>query len=352
MSTINPVAVLQATGVAAVDLFLRTYADFVALFESEELAKALQDELGFVGVSEKTRKSMSIENFFQDIERLCYDLLERGALAKIQRFGITPEAQVQMTRLENSARGIPRGATGGKRTSQAIDAPEEPVSKWASLTNEQFARMSSSEVKRLRQTDPEFVAAVNRLADEDVAKGPAADSTGRVYLKMEDGRFFESFKTGQPQFTSSFHNRAHMTYPEANRIITMLAQRGFVLEAYEMGNGALTNVAPSVRTPVEEPVQVTKKWRFVDSGLFTQGNNQRRVPNGQFVLKAGENLYVGSILDSEAVVKTVSQIGNGKRFTHLQSAIAAAESFDLVVCICDHNGNQVSSEKIKYAAGV
>src|SRR6266853_1442434 len=108
MSTISPLAVVQATGVAAVDLFLRTYADFVALFDSEELAKAIQDELAFVGVSEKTKKSMTIENFFQDIERLCYDLLERGALAKIQRFGISPEAQAQIQRLENSARGIPR----------------------------------------------------------------------------------------------------------------------------------------------------------------------------------------------------------------------------------------------------
>jgi hypothetical protein len=354
MSTISPLAVVQATGVAAVDLFLRTYADFVALFDSEELAKALQDELAFVGVSEKTKKSMTIENFFQDIERLCYDLLERGALTKIQRFGITPEAQAQMTRLENSARGIPRGATGGKRnSSQSTDAQQEPVSKWATLTNEQFNRMSSSEVKRLRQTDPDFREAVERLAQEDAAAGPALDSTGKVYLKRADGHFFQEWKYGQSVWSPSFDLRAYMDYSEAHRIITVLRERGIEAQAFEMGNNSLTDVAPKAFKPLETSVTTTpKKWRFVDSGLFTQGNNQRKVPNGQFVLKAGENLYVGSIVDSEAVVKTVSQIGNGKRFTHLQSAIAAAESFDLIVCICDHNGNQVSSEKIKYAAGV
>jgi hypothetical protein len=347
MSTINPVAVLQATGVAAVDLFLSSYADFVALFDSEELAKTLQDELALVGVSEQTKQSITIENFFKDIERLTYDLLERGALRKIQRFGITAEAQAQIQRLENSARGIPRGATGGKRT-QSTDAPEEPVSKWVSLTNEQFNRMSSSEVKRLRQTDPDFLAAVERLAQEDVTKGPAADSTGRVYLKRADGQFFQEWKYGQSVWTPSFDLRAYMIYTEAHRIITTLRERGIEAQAFEMGNNSLTDVVPKTVAPVEKKAS-TKTWRFEDSGLFTAGNNQRKVPQGQFVLKAGDNLYVGSINDNDAVIKTVTQIGNAKRFTHLQSAIAAAQSFDLIVCICDHNGRVVPSDRIQAA---
>ena len=102
-----------------------------------------------------------------------------------------------------------------------------------------------------------------------------------------------------------------------------------------MGNNSLTDVVPKTVAPVEEPAS-TKTWRFEDSALFTAGNNQRKVPQGQFVLKAGENLYVGSINDYDAVIKTVTQIGNAKRFRHLQSAIAAAQSFDLIVCICDH----------------
>ncbi len=347
MSTVSPVAVVQATGVAAVDLFLKTYADFVALFDSEELAKAIDAELKFSGVSEKTKQSVTIENFFQDIERLTYDLLERGALRKIQRFGITSEAQVQITRLENSARGIPRGATGGKGNSlQSADAPQEPVSKWATLTNDQYNRMSAAEVRTLRKTDPDFVAAVARLADEDAARGPAADSTGRVYLKRTDGQFFQEWKYGQSVWTPSFDLRAYMIYSEAHRIITVLHERGIEAQAFEMGNNTLTDVAPKTTAPVEKPV-TTKKWRFEDSGLFTAGNNQRKVLQGQFVLKAGENLYVGSIIDNEAVIKTVSQIGNAKKFTHLESAIAAAQSFDLIVCICDHNGRVVPTDRIQ-----
>jgi hypothetical protein len=349
-TTISPLAVVQATGVAAVDLFLKSYADFVALFDTNELAKAIDAELKFAGVSEKTKQSVTIENFFHDVERLTCDLLERGALRKIQRFGTTPEAEAQIQRLQNSARGIPRGATGGKRSSsQSADAPQEPVSKWASLTNDEYNRMSAAEVRTLRKTDPDFVAAVARLADEEAAKGPAADSTGRVYLKRADGQFFESFRNGQSVFTPSFDSRAHMVYSEAHRIITMLAGRGVQCQAFEMGNNTLTDVSPKTAAPVEKPVS-TKKWRFEDSGLFTAGNNQRKVPQGQFVLKAGENLYVGSINDNEAVIKTVSQIGNAKKFTHLESAIAAAQSFDLVVCIVDHNGTQVSSDRIQYAA--
>jgi hypothetical protein len=208
--------------------------------------------------------------------------------------------------------------------------------------------MSSVEVKRLRQTDPDFREAVERLAQEDAAKGPAADSTGRVFLKRSDGQLFESFRNGQHVFTPSFDSRAHMTYSEAHRIITMLAGRGVECQAYEMGNNKLVDVAPKTAALVEKSVS-TKTWRFEDSRLFTAGNNQRKVPQGQFVLKAGDNLYVGSINDDDAVIKTVTQIGNAKRFTHLQSAIAAAQSFDLIVCICDHNGRVVPSDRIQAA---
>jgi hypothetical protein len=338
MSAINPVAVLQATGVAAVDLFLKTYADFVALFDSEELAKAIQDELAFSGVSENTQKSVTIQNFFHDIERLTYDLLERGALRKIQRFGITPEAQVQITRLENSVRGIPRGATGGSRTpGQSAGETQEPVSKWASLTSAEFDRMSSSEVKRLRQTDPDFREAVERLAQEDAAKGPAPDSTGKVYLKRADGQFFQEWKYGQSVWTRSFDLRAYMTYEEGNRIITMLAGRGIQVQALEMGNNQIVDVAPKTIAPVQTTT-TTKNWSFEPTGLTTVGQNQRKHRPGTFILKGDNGEFVAAIDDANSLVKTVKQAGNARAWTSREAAVAAAESFPLLVQLCRHDG--------------
>jgi len=335
-TTISPLAVVQATGVAAVDLFLRTYADFVALFDSEELAKALQDELAIVGVSENTKQSMTIENFFKDIERLCFDLLERGALRRIQRFGITPEAQAQIERLENSARGIPRGATGGKRNSyQSADAPQESVSKWANFTNDQYNRMSATEVRNLRRTDPDFVAAVARLADEDTAKGLVGGATGRVYLKRSDGLYFELFRNQQPVFTSIFDSRAHMVYSEAHRLLTMFSGRGVQCQAYEMGNNALTDVSPRTVVPAEVPEKI---WRFEPTGIMTVGQNQRKHRPGTFILKGNNGEFVFSIDDVAAVVKTCTQPGNARAWTSRETAIAQAESIPLPFQLYRHDG--------------
>ena len=218
-------AIIAASGVVAIDLFRQTYPDFLALFDVPKFAKTLNDELSFAGVSPETASNFSIQNMLRDLERLTLDLLDRGALRQIQKFGIIAEAQTNIDRMTANVKGFPRGATRGAKP-QTVSAaePEAPVSKWATLTQGQFDAMPTRESKSLYQTDPEFRAAVDRLssADAEVKASRSATARQKVFIYRTDtNEYFWKFAgaVGTSHWVKEADHRVNLFTPEeANRL--------------------------------------------------------------------------------------------------------------------------------------
>jgi hypothetical protein len=260
-------------------------------------------------------------------------LLERGAFNSVQRFGLTTEAEEEINKLKAAVRPTQKPT---KRESSSL-------SRWANLTQEQLDAMPARQSRELYKADADFRAAFDRLAEEDAAKAPSLDTTGRAYLRRKrDGFFFKEWLHGVDYWTPSFELRADMTYVEAKRQIDGFQSRNVVVEALELGNHKLIDFGPKAAAPkAEKPVSA---WRLEPSGLTTVTNTQRRHRPGTFILKSANGEFIGLIDETNRIVKTVSQSGNARAWTSRETAIAAAESIPgLPFWLYRHDGEPVSS---------
>ncbi len=341
----NDTQITEASNKASKE-FDRAYANLVACFDSEEFWVILGDEVRIAGLSEQTKKNFSVQNLFKDTERACFSLIERGAFNSIQKFGLTKEAEEEISKMESAVRSIPRGSvdTRGRANETQNTAKPEPSSRWSNLTQEQLDAMPARQSRELYKADAGFRAAFDRLAEEDASKAPSLDTTGRVYLRRKsDQQFFREWKNGIDYWTPDFDLRAHMTYGEGSRQIENFFKRGTVVDAFEMGNNSLVDVAPK-STAAPRAEKPASEWKLQPSGLTTVGSHQRRHRPGTFLLKSDNGEFVGLIDESNRVVKTVSQSGNARAWTSRETAIAAAKSIPgLPFWLYRHDGEPASS---------
>ena len=303
---------MSNTYTTAMEQFEGRYSDFICLFDVKSFYTKVRDEIALTGVT----KPITIASIILDSEQAVVRLLDRGALNSIQRFGTTNEAEEQIIKLQQRA---------GK-TREPIARNTESPSRWSNLTQEQLDAMPARRSKELYKTDADFRVAFDRLAEEDAAKAPSLDTTGRVYLRRKnDQQFFREWKNGTDYWTPDFGLRAHMVYPEAHRQIENFKRGGIEVEAYEMGHGRLVDVSPK-STVVSRAEKPASEWKLQPSGLTTPGSRQRHQRPGTFLLKAQNQEFVALIDESNRVVKTVSQTGNARAWTSRETAIAAAES--------------------------
>ena len=289
------------------------------------------------------KKNFSVQALVLETEKAFVRLLDRGALAPIQRFGSTQEAEDEIAEMRARANSHPRGTVNTSGRKDEV-TPQAPQSRWANLTQEEFNLMPSRKSKELYKSDVDFRAAVDRLSAEDAAKAPSPDTTGRAYLKRKgDGFFFKEWLHGTDFWTPSFDLRADMTYVEAKRQIDGFLSRGVAVEAFELGNHKLLNFSPKVETPkAAEKTKPASTWKIRPSGLTTVGSRQRRHTPGTFILKATNGEFVGRIDDMNSEIVTVSQPGNAQAYTSREAANAAADRTPLVLYLHRHDGREIT----------
>jgi hypothetical protein len=322
----------------AMEKFEERYSDFISLFDTTRFYETVRDEIALTGITKPT----TVASIILDSEQAVVRLLDRGALNSVQRFGTTNEAEEQIEDMRAKANARPRGTvnTGGRKDEVT---PQVPQSRWANLTQDEFNLMPSRQSKERYKSDPDFRAAVDRLAEADAAKAPSPDTTGRAYLRRKsDQQFFREWKNGIDYWTPDFNFRAHMVYSEGNRQIESFRQRGVEVEAFEMGNNKLIDFRPKVEAP--KAVQKTAEWKLQPSGWTTVSSSQRHNRPGTFLLKSQNGEFVLSIDESNHVVKTISQSGNARAWTSRETAIAAAKSIPgLPFYLYRHDGEPASS---------
>jgi hypothetical protein len=295
---------------------------------------------------ENDRRVLSDQAFFLTLlEQAFLEMLDTGRLQN--SVPLTKVAQTALntmrTRVGVDARlanAVPRGAARTSQVHQQTPVQPQPApSRWAHFTQGDYDQMSAAKVRELRKSDPEFVQAVARLASDDAAQGLSPDCTGRVFLRRRtDLQFFAGWKNGEALWTPDSQSWAHMTYPEAHRIISKLKEWGVFADAYEIGgSNPLTDVSPRAVATREVPKPET--WQIEASGVE---GTRSPVSTNRFILKTS-NGYVAFIDDDLKVIRTVRQPSYARSFSGRELPRQIAESIaNVPFVLCRGDGQQVS----------
>lgn len=331
---------IQDVSQQATKVLEEKYGDVIALFDTNKFYTMLGDEIRLSGLSAETKANYTVGNLVRDTEKAFLAILDRGVLRSIQKFGTTQEAEQQIEELRENASWIPRGATRGAAPAASKVEEVRAPSRWESLTQEQYDRMPAAEARALRKSDPDFRAAEERLASAIPVKDQT--STGRVYLRRKDTQqALTGFQHGYATW-GSFDLRAHMDHQTAVRYITQLRGQGIVVEPIDMGSNKVVDVSPRPTLKMKDvDLQKPAEWRLESLKIESFGP-KRVVPTGAYLLKAQNNEFVVQLDEAGHLVKTSRYLGHARRFSHVESARAAAESIPNVgFWLCRHDGRQI-----------